>query len=504
MAQAGYMLSLAGLVITLGCASVETGGRGESRGSSGVVTWEVSDIGRVLSSDNQRIRWSYLITLRNTSDRVIQLERAERATITRHSEVVGGTPTSQPFGRTLGARSELRIPTADNWGWLPGANTAFGGAATLDSITAFRRFTGADDRGAPIDIQVRVRLDPSVGLLARPPTPPRSLPPPKTLEASDFATLVGVWRGSYRLDGTLLDVPIEVTILADGTFQIAENEPVTNRFRRTVQVKDGGLDLSGDRDRGTLTLHEIGSRRMLAGRVSQPGGQPGTTSSTLEYAIYLEAQAPKSASPSPAIEALPTKSTASLPPAILRAFETYKSDPKYTHFKAFAVDPASGAWGRAWGLPSAAAAMDRARYECGKRGAGCEVYAVGDAVLEGVPPEQRDTMVLGGLHLTYRGILTIEQDGRVETSSGSFYLFRGITEITGSWSSEDSRVSGMITGGVSDTNRAVVKMTQMQPCRVEFTGAVSIGAGGKTLDASYTGPACDGAPLKATFTGARQ
>ena len=60
------------------------------------------------------------------------------------------------------------------------------------------------------------------------------------------------------------------------------------------------------------------------------------------------------------------------------------------------------------------------------------------------------------------------------------------------------------THGVSDTDRAVVKITQIQPCRVELAGAVSIGAGGKTLEASYTRLGCDGAPLKATFTGVRQ
>jgi hypothetical protein len=62
----------------------------------------------------------------------------------------------------------------------------------------------------------------------------------------------------------------------------------------------------------------------------------------------------------------------------------------------------------------------------------------------------------------------------------------------------------VITNGVSDTNRATVKMTQSNPCRVELTGTVSISDDGKTLDAAYTGPRCDGAPVKATFKGTRQ
>jgi hypothetical protein len=286
------LLGLASLLVTIGCASVEIGTQGALRGSSGAVTWEVSDIGRIVSSDNQRIRWSYLITLRNTSDRVIQLERVEQAMVGDYADFVGGAPTTQPFRRTLGARSDLRIPMSDSWGWVGASSPTFGGAALLRGTTAFRRFSGTDDRGTSIEIPVQVRLDPSVGVLAKPPTRPQSLPAPTTLESTaDLARLVGLWRGSYRDDGSLLDVPIEVMILTDGTFQVAENEPVTNRFSRTVQVKDGGLDYSGGRDRGTLTLHESAAKRMLVGRVSQRDGQP--------YAIYLEAQPPASAASGP-------------------------------------------------------------------------------------------------------------------------------------------------------------------------------------------------------------
>ena len=196
--------------------------------------------------------------------------------------------------------------------------------------------------------------------------------------------------------------------------------------------------------------------------------------------------------------------SAGLPAAVRTAFEEYKADPKYTHFKAFAMDRTSGIWGRAWGIPSAAGAMERALYECGKRGSACGVYAVGDTVLESVSSEERAAVVLGGAQLTYKGTLTTEREGRAATSPAAFYLLRGRTEITGSWSSDDPELSGVITGGVSATNRATVRMTQTLPCRVEFTGAVSISDGGRTLDASYAGPGCDGVPLKATFTGIRQ
>ncbi|MGH7359864.1 MAG: hypothetical protein ACREJR_13715 [Candidatus Rokuibacteriota bacterium] len=208
----------------------------------------------------------------------------ERAMTGDAPEMVGGSAVS-PFRRTLGARAELRVPAWDSWGWLARSNTTFGGAATLRPMIAFRSFSGTDDRGAPVQIPVRVRLDPSVGRLARPATMPARLPAPTTIDSDrGLASLAGVWRGSYRVDESLLDVPFELTIVADGTCQVAENDPVTNRFRRVVRVKDGGLEYSGDRERGILTLHETEGRRMLVGRVNQTDGPP--------YVFYLEAQRP--------------------------------------------------------------------------------------------------------------------------------------------------------------------------------------------------------------------
>ena len=99
-------------------------------------------------------------SLRNPSDRVIQFEQVERAIVIDSGNAVGGTPTSQPYRRTLGARGELHFSAVDNWGWLPQSNTTFGGAAMLRSVTAFRRFIGKDDSGRPVEIDVRVRLDP--------------------------------------------------------------------------------------------------------------------------------------------------------------------------------------------------------------------------------------------------------------------------------------------------------------------------------------------------------
>jgi hypothetical protein len=283
-------LGFALLFVAMGCASTETQSRDQLQGTAGPITWAVSDIGRLVSSENQRIRWSYLITLRNSSDRAFQLERVERALTAQSPEMVGGSPTSTPFWRTLGARSELRVPTSDSWGWASTANSAFGGAATLKPVLVFRRFSGKEDKGAPIDILVRVRLDSSVGQLARPPRPPAVLPPSKSLEGASMASLVGRWRGSYRQDGTLIDVPLSVTVRPDGTFEFSENEPPTNSFDRPFQVKNGQLEYTGSRGRATLTLHDGGSKRMLVGHLVDTDVRLGLSGAPeARYAIYLEA-----------------------------------------------------------------------------------------------------------------------------------------------------------------------------------------------------------------------
>ncbi len=96
-------------LLALGCASVETvGNRGS--GTLGPVAWEVSDIGRVVSSDNQRVRWSYVITLRNTGDQPTQLtgprdgraySDAVTTAVVESSREFSGTRATPPAAGTL-------------------------------------------------------------------------------------------------------------------------------------------------------------------------------------------------------------------------------------------------------------------------------------------------------------------------------------------------------------------------------------------------------------------
>jgi hypothetical protein len=357
-----------------------------------------------------------------------------------------------------------------------------------------KHFVGKDPQGHAVVVPVRVVLDRSFGRASRQPArsePPT--PPAQSRQPQDLKTLAGRWEGYYRASD--FQIPIEAVIGDDGSVEFGENDPVTNRFRRMLSVREGRVSYVATGDTAEFTYHEGGGRRVLAGHLGL--GTSGAGSD--RFPIWLERTGSALARVTP-----PVPTSAGLPPGVQAAFATYRSDPKYGHFKAFAVDRASGAWGRAWSQSSAAAAMDRALAECGKRAAACEAYAVGDTVLASVSPDQRSAIVLGGAQLTYKGVLTTERAGRVETSPVSFKLFPGRTELIGSWSRDDPPLSGVISGGALDTNQATVRMTQSHPCRAEFTGVVSIGEGGKTLDATYTGPGCDGVPLKATFAGERQ
>ena len=75
-----------------------------------------------------------------------------------------------------------------------------------------------------------------------------------------------------------------MTVSPDGTVQIGENDPVTNRFGGTLRIQDGRMQYSQRRDSGGLALHEGGGKRMLVGRVSGPRDD----GSTFSYSVYVE------------------------------------------------------------------------------------------------------------------------------------------------------------------------------------------------------------------------
>jgi hypothetical protein len=500
------LMSLLSAALSAACATTGTTPRAFV-GAAGPIQWQVVDIGQVVATDDSGFRWSYTVVLTNAGTSSIRFEHAERGM--RAPNLISGGLGRTPFERTLAPGAETRASFVEVWQFRRGDSVPFGGSGALGTLTVDRRFVGKDERGGTVVVPVIMHFDRSVGKVA---SRPRATPPAsEEVRVSDVTQLAGTWQGHYRNREDLFNVPLRLEVSRDGAFEAFENDPVTNRYRGRLQVQDGRVRWSQGGDSGTLTFHQGSEGRLLIGALSGSRGN-AETRYTFTSELWLEANLhtpwapPVSLRTDSAVVAPAPPSTYSLGlrPAVRDAFDTYKSDPKYSYFKAFATDRVSGAWGRAWGLPSVAAATERALYECGKKSARCEVYAVGETVLETVSPNQREAVLLGGAQLTYSGVLTTEHGGGIEASPATVYVRRGLTEITGSWTSDGPGIAGVITGGVSDTNQATVLMTQTRPCRVEFTGVVSIGDGGKRLDASYTGAGCDGTPLKATFTGTRK
>lgn len=83
-----------------------------------------------------------------------------------------------------------------------------------------------------------------------------------------------------------------------------------------------------------------------------------------------------------------------------RSFDEYQRGPRrvtlspnHPDFKAFAVDPNTGSWGRSWGGYTPREAIDRAFRVCRKWSQNCELYAVGNIIVSGMPPDQVEATI---------------------------------------------------------------------------------------------------------------
>ena len=83
----------------------------------------------------------------------------------------------------------------------------------------------------------------------------------------------------------------------------------------------------------------------------------------------------------------------SLPDTAQLAFDNYLSSEEYPDFKAFAVDPGTGRWGRSWGFKFISRAIERALDPCGGWGGGCQVYAIGNTVVSGMIADQIEDVI---------------------------------------------------------------------------------------------------------------
>jgi hypothetical protein len=245
-------------MLASGCATTRHPG-----GAAGPIEWEIIDVGRIDSGNGNRSRWSYTIVLREQAGISVQFERIERGARAYTLETGGIGRTD--FNRRLEAKGELRYSTTDDWGWVRSLDPQFGGTSRLGALAMERRFVGKDAQGRTVVVPVRVVLDRSFGRTSRQPPKTESTPPARSLQPQDLRILAGRWEGYYRTPD--YQIPIEAVIRDDGSVEFGENDPVTNRFRRTLSVREGRVGYVA-RESIELTYHEGGGRSVLAGHLT--------------------------------------------------------------------------------------------------------------------------------------------------------------------------------------------------------------------------------------------
>ncbi len=272
------------LAILTGCASA--GSPGHVTGTSGAVAWKVVDAHQRIAANRQAVRWYYTLVLKETAGRAIQFEREQ---VGAYGGRVESIPREYKFEQRLNANSELRVNRIDELydirRWPP------------EGYIKFRRFVGRDDAGNRVVVDVRISLESSFGAVAEAPATPVPLPADaKAVRPHDAASLMGTWQGYYR-DGSGFEIPLRLTVRDDGSFEAAEDEPVRNRFRGTLSVRDGEITYTQRNDTGTAVLYEGAGKRLLDGRF---GGkreglpnQPGAAPYTANYLLRLEAASSK-------------------------------------------------------------------------------------------------------------------------------------------------------------------------------------------------------------------
>jgi hypothetical protein len=103
------------------------------------------------------------------------------------------------------------------------------------------------------------------------------LPPAKTLQPADLASLAGEWHGTFRGSGGPNPASGRSAV---GTVTIAPDGSYTTNFSGNLgagkaRIEGGKVVLEGSAARGVATLHEGGGRRVLKGEGTFIGGFPG-------------------------------------------------------------------------------------------------------------------------------------------------------------------------------------------------------------------------------------
>ena len=143
----------------LGCATSD--GLRSLQGQSGSVAWEVSDIRQTSEEGGSRLRWDYVLTLRNTGSTAITFEQVARNIITP-GESWGGM-SSQALVRRLDVGGEWRMTNNSYSHGCPRCDASSAARVLRDGVTRVLEFTGRDDQGRPVTVTVRIPFNSGVG-----------------------------------------------------------------------------------------------------------------------------------------------------------------------------------------------------------------------------------------------------------------------------------------------------------------------------------------------------
>jgi hypothetical protein len=151
----------------LGCATND--GLRTLQGQSGPVAWEASDIRQTSEDGGRRLRWDYVLTLRNTSSTAIMFEKVVRNIFTPSGNVEGGM-SSETLVHRLEGGTEWRIANNSYSHGCPQCDPSSAAEVLRRGVTRVLEFTGRDDQGRSVTVTVRIPLNSGVGAKTDMPT----------------------------------------------------------------------------------------------------------------------------------------------------------------------------------------------------------------------------------------------------------------------------------------------------------------------------------------------
>lgn len=162
MRRVGIFVALLAAATHLPACAVG-GSTRELRGQSGPVSWEIVDIRQALEENGSRMRWTFSIVLKNTSDTGIGFARVEIGSQAGGTvDSISGGMGTEPFAQRLEPGGELRIRQSESWG-CPQCPQAHLHRLFADGIIVYYTMVGRNDGGGGVRVPIAIRLNNSVG-----------------------------------------------------------------------------------------------------------------------------------------------------------------------------------------------------------------------------------------------------------------------------------------------------------------------------------------------------